>query len=95
MIQKLQWHLWKHAHVSCRFVRNPNKKADSPNLVFEGDDAAFGENEWVAAPVKKGALEVGTKTMLRALRGNFLIYLRTFLKRNFACDCPSALVADS
>ena len=40
--------------ISRRFVRNPNKKADSPNLVFEGDDAAFGENEWVAAPVKKG-----------------------------------------
>ena len=56
--------------ISRRFVRNPNKKVDSPNLVFEGEDAAFGDNEWVAAPVKKGALEVGTKTTCM-LRDNF------------------------
>ena len=42
--------------MALRFIRNPekDKTADSPNLVFEGKDAAFAEDEWVAAPVKKG-----------------------------------------
>ena len=51
--------------VTRRFVRNPRRgggggrtrderEAAAPNLIFEGEDAAFAEDEWVAAPVKKG-----------------------------------------
>ena len=46
--------------VTRRFVRNPRSGTDekAPNLIFEGEDAAFREDEWVAAPVKKGEVRL-------------------------------------
>lgn len=43
--------------VSRHFVRNPKQEGnDEPLMVFHGENPAFNDSDWVAAPVKKGRL---------------------------------------
>ena len=60
--------------IKKRFVRNPKKKNnDDKLLVFEGseDDHKTSNEEWIAAPVKKGSLVLIHGQVLHKSEANF------------------------